>query len=54
MSVRGSTLVTMAFATEHPVLAHSEYRAIEDMVRVGGRWEAGRCRRPILQICGRG
>ena len=39
MSVRGSTLVTMAFATEHPVLAHSEYRAVEDVVRAGGRFE---------------
>ena len=29
----------MAFATEHPVLAHSEYRAVEDVVRVGGRFE---------------
>ena len=30
MSVAGSTLVNMAFATEHPVLAHSEYRAVDD------------------------
>src|SRR6202171_265234 len=29
----------MAFATEHPVLAHSEYRAVEDVVRAGGRFE---------------
>ncbi|OBB03821.1 excinuclease ABC subunit B [Mycobacteriaceae bacterium 1482268.1] len=29
----------MAFATEHPVLAHSEYRPVEAMVRVGGRFE---------------
>ena len=29
----------MAFATEHPVLAHSEYRAVDDIVRVGGRFE---------------
>src|SRR5947209_19870609 len=29
----------MAFATEHPVLAHSEYRPVEDMVRAGGRFE---------------
>jgi excinuclease ABC subunit B len=29
----------MAFATEHPVLAHSEYRAVDDMVRAGGRFE---------------
>ena len=39
VSVRGSTLVTMAFATEHPVLAHSEYRPVEAMVRAGGRFE---------------
>jgi excinuclease ABC subunit B len=29
----------MAFATEHPVLAHSEYRAVDEIVRVGGRFE---------------
>src|SRR5690349_21548733 len=29
----------MAFATEHPVLAHSEHRPVEDMVRAGGRFE---------------
>ena len=29
----------MAFATEHPVLAHSEYRAVEDVERKGGRFE---------------
>src|SRR5829696_1063864 len=29
----------MAFATEHPVLAHSAYRAVDDIVRVGGRFE---------------
>src|SRR5215471_11068656 len=29
----------MAFATEHPVVAHSEYRAVEEVVRVGGRFE---------------
>src|SRR6202051_4581233 len=29
----------MAFATEHPVVAHSEYRPVEDMVRAGGRFE---------------
>jgi excinuclease ABC subunit B len=29
----------MAFATEHPVVAHSEYRAIDDIVRVGGHFE---------------
>src|SRR5882672_1115191 len=39
VSVVGSTLVNMAFATEHPVLAHSEYRAVDDMVRAGGRFE---------------
>ncbi len=39
LSVSGSTLVNMAFATEHPVLAHSEYRPVEDMVRAGGRFE---------------
>ena len=39
MSVAGSTLVNMAFATEHPVLAHSEYRAVDDIVRVGGHFE---------------
>jgi len=39
MSVVGSTLVNMAFATEHPVLAHSEYRAVDEVVRAGGRFE---------------
>lgn len=39
LSVPGSTLVNMAFATEHPVLAHSEYRAVDDIVRTGGRIE---------------
>src|SRR5882672_5684276 len=39
VSVTGSTLVNMAFATEHPVLAHSEYRAVDDMVRAGGQFE---------------
>ncbi|HNF06835.1 MAG TPA: excinuclease ABC subunit B, partial [Mycobacterium sp.] len=29
----------MAFATEHPVVAHSEYRAVEDVVRSGARFE---------------
>ena len=29
----------MAFATEKPVLAHSEYRAVEDVVRTGPRFE---------------
>ena len=32
-------LVTMAFATEHPVLAYSEYRPVDAMVRSGGRFE---------------
>src|ERR1700737_2561852 len=39
MSVVPPTLVTMAFATEHPVVAHSEYRPVEDMVRAGGHFE---------------
>jgi len=39
LSVAGSTLVNMAFATEHPVLAHSEYRAVDEMIRAGGRFE---------------
>src|SRR5947207_5984189 len=29
----------MAFATEYPVLAHSEHRAVDDIVRAGGRFE---------------
>ena len=29
----------MAFATEYPVLAHSEYRAVDDIVRAGGQFE---------------
>lgn len=29
----------MAFAAERPVLAHSEYRAVEDVVRAGARFE---------------
>src|ERR1700754_488682 len=29
----------MAFATEHPVLAHSEYRAVDEIVRAGGHFE---------------
>src|SRR5512139_2649020 len=49
LSVAGSRLVIaderarrggwMAFATEHPVLAHSEYRAVDEVVRTGGRFE---------------
>ena len=33
------TLDGMAFATEHPVVARSEYRAVEDVVRAGGRFQ---------------
>ncbi|MPY77785.1 MAG: excinuclease ABC subunit B [Actinophytocola sp.] len=29
----------MAFATEHPVLAHSEFRPVTDIPRTGGRFE---------------
>ena len=29
----------MAFATEHPVIAHSEYRAVDDIVRAGGEFQ---------------
>ena len=29
----------MAFANEHPIVAHSEYRPVEDMVRAGGQFE---------------
>jgi len=29
----------MAFATEHPIVAHSEYRPVQDMVRAGGHFE---------------
>jgi excinuclease ABC subunit B len=39
VSVPGSTLVNMAFATEHPVLAHSEYRAVDAIIRTGGHFE---------------
>ncbi len=39
LSGPGSSLVNMAFATEHPVLAHSEYRAVDEIVREGGRFE---------------
>ena len=39
LSVSTFNLVNMAFATEHPVLAHSEYRAVDDIVRAGGRFE---------------
>ena len=40
-----STLVSMAFATEHPVVAHSEYRPVEAMVRAYAR----RRLRPLLE-----
>jgi excinuclease ABC subunit B len=39
LSGHALNLVTMAFATEHPVLAHSEYRPVEAMVRAGNRFE---------------
>jgi excinuclease ABC subunit B len=41
MNLSGPTLnlVNMAFATEHPVLAHSEYRPVDAMVRSGNRFE---------------
>jgi excinuclease ABC subunit B len=39
LSAQGSTLVNMAFATEHPVLAHSEHRPVDQIVRSGGRFE---------------
>src|SRR6195952_79549 len=29
----------MAFATEYPVVAVSEYRAVDDVVRVGGEFQ---------------
>src|ERR1700712_3645334 len=29
----------MAFATEYPVVAHSEFRAVDDVVRAGGNFE---------------
>src|SRR5246500_2871115 len=38
LSVAGSSLVTMAFATERPVLAHSEFRPIGDIPRTDGRF----------------
>jgi len=31
--------MNMAFATEHPVLAHSEYRPVDAIVRAGGRFQ---------------
>ena len=39
MSAGTSNLDVMAFAAERPVLAHSEYRAVEDVVRSGARFE---------------
>ncbi|MDT5247523.1 MAG: excinuclease subunit, partial [Mycobacterium sp.] len=36
----------MAFATEYPVLAHSEYRAVDDVVRAGGKFEVVSDHRP--------
>jgi excinuclease ABC subunit B len=36
----------MAFATEKPVIAHSEYRAVEDVVRTGSRFEVVSEHRP--------
>jgi excinuclease ABC subunit B len=39
MSVCGSNLEIMAFATEYPVLAHSEHRPVDAVVRAGGRFE---------------
>ena len=39
LSVAGSTLVDMAFATEHPVLAVSEHRPVGDIPRTSGRFE---------------
>ncbi|MGL5444936.1 MAG: excinuclease ABC subunit B, partial [[Mycobacterium] stephanolepidis] len=29
----------MAFATEHPIVAHSEYRPVTDVLRTDGRFE---------------
>jgi excinuclease ABC subunit B len=41
MNLSGDALnvVTMAFATEYPVLAHSEHRPVDAMVRAGNRFE---------------
>ncbi|MGZ8777479.1 MAG: excinuclease ABC subunit UvrB [Mycobacterium sp.] len=36
----------MAFATEHPVLAHSEYRPVDAIVRAGGRFEVVSAHQP--------
>ncbi len=39
MSVGAPTLDDVAFATEHPVLAHSEFRPVSDVPRAGGRFK---------------
>jgi len=39
LSVGPHTLGDVAFATEHPVLAHSEFRPVSDVPRKGGRFE---------------
>ena len=39
MSVGAPTLVPVAFATEHPVLAQSEFRPVSEIPRTGGRFE---------------
>jgi excinuclease ABC subunit B len=39
MSVGVSTLDDVAFATEHPVLAHSEFRPVSDIPRSDGRFK---------------
>src|SRR6195952_3195456 len=39
VSVPAPTLVNMAFATEYPVLAHSEHRPVDAVVRAGGKFE---------------
>lgn len=38
MSGRARTLVVVAFATEHPVLAQSEFRPVSDIPRIDGRF----------------
>jgi excinuclease ABC subunit B len=39
LSVVGPTLVDVAFATEHPVLAQSDFRPVSEIPRTGGRFE---------------
>ncbi len=39
LSVVAPTLVPVAFATEHPVLAQSDFRPVSDVPRTGGRFE---------------